>query len=138
MQEKPSLLDNLVMMYNIHALREQWDYFTIASTLEKIINLYKKKHKKEPTEITLSKLTGLTRGQIRRCRLLLELPSHFKDLLIDELQKPKSEQRLTEDFFLEMEGSIKTLLRRFPEFKGRVNNIRKTLVHNLRNVTLML
>src|SRR4051812_45569997 len=32
-QDEPSKLDNLLLMFNIHALREQWDYFTIARKL---------------------------------------------------------------------------------------------------------
>lgn len=31
-QEKPTRLENLLLMFNIHALREQWDYLTIART----------------------------------------------------------------------------------------------------------
>ena len=38
-QEKPTELENLLLMYNIHALREQWDYYTIASKLKRVIAL---------------------------------------------------------------------------------------------------
>jgi ParB family transcriptional regulator, chromosome partitioning protein len=68
-KEKPSRLNNLLLMFNIHALREQWDYLTIARKLSDVISLFKKENKdRDPTEIELSELTGLTRGQIRRCR----------------------------------------------------------------------
>src|SRR2546430_16730916 len=30
-QPKPTPLNNLLLMFNIHALREQWDYLTIAN-----------------------------------------------------------------------------------------------------------
>ena len=39
-QEKPTELENLLLMYNIHALREQWDYYTIASKLTRVIALF--------------------------------------------------------------------------------------------------
>jgi ParB/RepB/Spo0J family partition protein len=94
-QEKPTELENLILMYNIHALREQWDYYTIASKLERVIDLYAEENGHQPNEITLSELTGLTRGAIRRCQLLLDLPNRFKELLIKELDKPKSQQRLS-------------------------------------------
>ena len=127
-QDKPSDLDNLVLMYNIHALREQWDYYTIASKLERVKSLFYDKHGYEPNEIILSELTGLTRGSIRRCQLLLDLPDRFKSLVVKELDKPKSQQRLTEDFFIEMEKSLKAVTRRIPEYGNRIDSIRDVLV----------
>ena len=53
-QDRPSELENLVLMYNIHALREQWDYFTIASKLERVIELFQRDNGITPNEITLS------------------------------------------------------------------------------------
>src|SRR5438105_3231311 len=35
-QSKPAPLENLLLMFNIHALREQWDLLTIALKLPKI------------------------------------------------------------------------------------------------------
>lgn len=125
---KPNELENLLMMYNIHALMEQWDYFTIASKLERIIELYEVDEGRSPTEAWLSEATGLSRGQIRRCRLLIDLPSRFKRLLLDELHKPKPQQRLSEDFFIEMERALKTVTGRLPEYAARVDEIRGTLV----------
>ena len=66
-QDKTTELENLLLMYNIHALREQWDYFTIASKLTRVMELYKEENGREPNEIELSDETGLTRGQIQRC-----------------------------------------------------------------------
>lgn len=131
-QPKPTELQNLILMYNIHALREQWDYYTIASKLERIIELYEIENGERPNEIILSEITGLTRGAIRRCELLLGLPERFKDLLIEELGKPKAQQRLTEDFFIEMEKSLKTVRRRITEYEPRVDEIRDALVHKFR------
>lgn len=127
-REKPSELENLVLMYNIHALREQWDYYTIASKLERIIQLYYEDNGTRPSETMLSELTGLSRGAIRRCQLIVDLPSRFKKLLRDELEKPKTQQKLTEDFFLEMEKSLKTVTRRITEYEPRIDEIRDTLV----------
>jgi ParB family transcriptional regulator, chromosome partitioning protein len=123
-------------MYNIHALREQWDYYTIASKLVRIVDLYAEEHGEQPNEITLSELTGLSRGAIRRCRLLMELPDRFKDMLVVELEKPKSQQRLSEDFFLEMEKSLKTVTRRLPNYQPRIDNIRDALIEKFRNGTI--
>jgi ParB family transcriptional regulator, chromosome partitioning protein len=127
-QAKPSELQNLVLMYNIHALREQWDYYTIASKLQRVIELYSDEYGITPNESTLSELTGLTRGAIRRCQLLLDLPQRFQNLLLDELEKPKSQQKLSEDFFIEMEKSLKAVTRRIPEYYPQIDEIRDTLV----------
>ena len=127
-QEKPDELQNLLLMYNIHALREQWDYFTIASKLERIITLIEEDEGITPSEALLSEHTGLTRGAIRRCQLLLDLPARFKKMLATELELPKSQQKLSEDFFIELERSLKTVTNRLPEFKDDIDDIRDTLV----------
>lgn len=132
-QEKPSKLQNLLLMSNIHALREQWDYFTIATNLQKIIDLWFKEESTYPNEIELSEATGLTRGQIRRCNLLLGLPVKFKDMLVDELQLPKSKQKLSEDLFIEMEKSLKTVTKRLPRFESDIERIRDVLVKKVKN-----
>lgn len=127
-QDRPSELENLVLMYNIHALREQWDYYTIASKLERVIDLYDKTHGTYPNEIVLSEMTGLTRGAIRRCQLLINLPERFKNLLLLELEKPKLQQKLSEDFFIEMEKSLRTVVKRLPEYEPKLDAIRDVLV----------
>jgi ParB family chromosome partitioning protein len=111
-QKEPGPLQNLLLMFNIHALREQWDLLTIALKLPKIIDLLLKEN--GTTEAELSAKTGLSRGVIRRCRLLTELPKKYQDMLLEELKKPKSKQLLSEDFFIEMEKSLKTVMRAMP------------------------
>lgn len=132
-QDKPTELENLLLMYNIHALREQWDYFTIASKLTRVIELYEEEYGYEPNEVQLSEETGLTRGQIRRCRLLLDLPERFKDMLLQELKLPKLQQKLSEDLFIEMERSLKTVTTRLPEYADQIDDIRDTLVEKFRD-----
>lgn len=132
-QQKPSDLNNLLLMFNIHALREQWDYLTIAGKLPKIIELFEDDNNGQtPNEIELSELTGLTRGQIRRCRLLLDLPSSYRNILYDELNLPKQRQRLSEDFFIEMERSLKTVEKRLPNAITNINDVRDTLITKYR------
>jgi len=132
-QEKPSPLENLLLMYNIHALREQWDYYTIASKLTRVIELFEEEYGHAPNEIELSEATGLSRGQIRRCRLLLDLPDRFKEMLLKELELPKAQQKLSEDFFIEMERSLKTITKRIPEYESSLDDIRNALVTKFRS-----
>ncbi|HEV7645563.1 MAG TPA: ParB/RepB/Spo0J family partition protein [Pyrinomonadaceae bacterium] len=128
-QSKPSVLNNLLMMFNIHALREQWDLFTISNKITRVIELLTEKFGIEPNEIQLSEETGLNRGTIRRCRLLIELPERFKKIILIELEKPKSKQKLTEDFFIEMEAALKTVKRNAPGLlNGNIDEVRDNLI----------
>src|SRR5437016_582901 len=114
-QNRPDRLANLLLMFNIHALREQWDLLTMASKLPSIIDLLQKQKGRRPTETEVAEETSLKRSTIRRCKLLMDLPQHYIDDMLVELKKPKNEQKLTEDFFIEMERGLKTVERSMPE-----------------------
>lgn len=131
-QERPSPLDNLLLMFNIHALREQWDYLTIAMKLPRVVELLRKERGKPPTERELSEHTGLRRGVIRRCKLLMELPDEYKQEILAELRKPKAEQRLTEDFFIEMERALKTVENAMPAAMPDKDVARHVLIDKFR------
>jgi len=136
-QPKPTRLNNLLLMFNIHALREQWDYLTIANKLPDVISLFTSEHNgKEPNEQELSDLTGLTRGQIRRCRLLFDLPEHYRNLLEEELALPKHLQRLSEDFFIEMEKALKTVQKRLPNAVPDLDRARDALIVKFQQGTI--
>lgn len=127
-QEKPTKLDNLLLMFNIHSTREQWDIFTIAMKIEKVIELLSDEKKYVPSEIELSEETGMTRGTIRRCKTIIALPDRFKDLLKEELEKPKNEQIYSEDFFLEMENSLRAVKKNFPQTVENIDLVRDVLL----------
>lgn len=127
-QPKPTELSNLLLMFNIHALREQWDYLTIANKLPDVIDLYRAENSSEPTESDLSEITGLTRGQIRRCRFLFELPQKYRRRLEEDLAKPKSLQTLSEDLFIEMEKALKTVRARLPNAVPSLDRARDALI----------
>ena len=136
-QSKPTPLNNLLLMFNIHALREQWDYLTIAGKLPTVISLHASAHNgEEPNEIELSELTGLTRGQIRRCRLLFDLPPEYRKMLEMELAQPKHMQRLSEDLFIEMERALKTVQNRVPSAVPNLNSARDALIEKFRAGTI--
>ncbi len=113
-QPKPSDLQNLLLMFNIHSLREQWDLLTVALTLPSVIELLQQSIGKTPVESDISSATGLQRGTIRRCKLLMDMPPKYTSMLLEELKKPKPKQRLSEDLFIEMERAIKTVARAVP------------------------
>jgi ParB family transcriptional regulator, chromosome partitioning protein len=127
-QEKPSPLQNLLLMFNIHSLREEWDLLTIALKLPQVIKLLQQEKDRQPTEAEISNATGLTRSIIRRSKLLMDLPSYYKDKLLDELKRPKAKQQLSEDFFIEMEKALKTVKRAMPGIVEDVNGTRDILL----------
>lgn len=132
-QPKPNELNNLLLMFNIHALREQWDYLTIANKLPSVIKLFSDENSGvEPNEQELSDLTGLTRGQIRRCRLLFDLPSLYRKMLEEELALPKHLQKLSEDYFIEMERALKTVRNRVPSAVPNLDGARDALIAKFR------
>jgi ParB family chromosome partitioning protein len=136
-QPKPTELNNLLLMFNIHALREQWDYLTIANKLPDVIGLFAGENGgREPNEPELSDITGLTRGQIRRCRLLFDLPATYRKQLEAELSLPKHLQRLSEDFFIEMERALKTVQKRVPSAVVNMNAARDALIVKFREGTI--
>jgi ParB family transcriptional regulator, chromosome partitioning protein len=132
-QDKPDELTNLTLMFNIHALREHWDLLTIALKLPRIMSLLKKRLGKDPTEQQLADNTALPLATIRRCKLLMNLPQEYKTLILEELNKPKDQQRLTEDFFIEMERSLTTVKRSLPEVIPNPNRVRKILIEKYKD-----
>jgi ParB family transcriptional regulator, chromosome partitioning protein len=137
-QEHPDQLTNLLLMFNIHALREQWDLFTIAAKLPRVIDLLQKRLGKYPVEREISEETGLNLTVIRRCKLLIELPTKHKDIILKELQKPKAQQKLTEDFYIEMERALKTVERNMPAVVNELGKekIRERLITKYKNGTI--
>src|SRR6267142_14643 len=115
-------------MFNIHSLREQWDLLTIALKLPHVIKLLTARQGKEPSEKDLSDETGLLRSVIRRSRLLMDLPESYRSELLEELRKPKSQQKLSEDFFIEMERALKTVERSVPDLIKDKNKVRDVLI----------
>jgi ParB/RepB/Spo0J family partition protein len=131
-QPEPDPLQNLLLMFNIHALREQWDLLTVALKLPKVISLLENELERVPTEIDLSEYTGLSRGWIRRCRLLTQLPKKYLDLLLEELKKPQSKRAVGEDFFIEMEKALKSVMRAMPDAIDNIDSARDVLLAKYR------
>jgi ParB/RepB/Spo0J family partition protein len=127
-QQKPDALANLLLMFNIHSLREQWDLLTIAIKLPKVVDLLQEELQHAPTERDISEQTGLNRSTIRRCKLLMDLPEKYKSQILEELNLPKAHQKLTEDLFIEMERALKTVERAMPGVIHDKDRVREILI----------
>ena len=66
----PTSLENVLRMFNIHAVREEWPLISIALSLQQVIL-----ESGENREARLAELTGLTRGTVRTREEAFEPPS---------------------------------------------------------------
>jgi ParB/RepB/Spo0J family partition protein len=89
---EPSLVQNIVTMFQIHKLREDWELMPTALKLELLMNELKERSDKK-----LAELTGLNQAVVIRCKKLLSFPKIYQELMLD----PNSEKRVKPDFFIE-------------------------------------
>lgn len=111
-QPKPDRLQNIMMMFAIHNSRTDWDPLPTAYKLSELEQEFSSLHGRLPREIELAELASLTRGEVRRLKVLLGLPAHYRDELMAELEKPRSEQVLTVDHVLETTRGVAALRNR--------------------------
>jgi ParB family chromosome partitioning protein len=111
---KPSRLENLLMMFNIHNVRVQWDIMPMAYKIANISDLLIKEGQ-DVSPKALSAITGVRLPTVKRCLELLDLPKRYRDLLMAEAEKPKGEQKITADLFIEINKSYNVVERYVPE-----------------------
>ncbi|MHB1172718.1 MAG: ParB/RepB/Spo0J family partition protein [Lacisediminihabitans sp.] len=108
-QPKPDRMTNLMMMFAIHHRRNDWDPLPTALKLQELERLFTRRQGRKPTESELSELASLRRGEVRRLKKLLGLPSEYRTELLEELQKPRSQQVITVDHVLEATNAAAAL-----------------------------
>lgn len=91
--EEPTLVQNIVTMFQIHKLREDWELMPTALKLEVLM-----RELDERNETKLSELTGMDRAVISRCKKLLSYPKRYQDMMLD----PDPDGRVRADFFIEL------------------------------------
>jgi ParB/RepB/Spo0J family partition protein len=95
--EEPTLVQNIVTMFQIHKLREDWELMPTALKVELLMSELKEKADKR-----LATLTGLDQAVVIRCKKLLSYPKKFQDLMLN----PEPSQRIKSDFFIELYAII--------------------------------
>ncbi len=93
---KPSKIENILRMFNIHNVREDWELMPTAFKLGQVMEALKLTNERR-----LSEVTSLTISTIRRCKVLLALSNRYQRALLDGEFKP--------DFFIEMEGVLRKI-----------------------------
>ncbi len=118
-QPKPSRLENLLMMFNIHNVRVDWDLMPMALKLGQIREMLQKDGK--PTNAkSLSAVTGVRLATVQRALDLLDLPQKYQKMLLKEAEKPRGEQRIKPDVFIEVYKSMHVVERYVPEVFDQV------------------
>jgi ParB family transcriptional regulator, chromosome partitioning protein len=90
---EPTLVQNIVTMFQIHKFREDWELMPTALKLEVLMKALNEKSEKK-----LAELCGLDQAVVVRCKKLLSYPRKYQDLMLD----PDPEKRVKADFFIEL------------------------------------
>ncbi|MCB0909954.1 MAG: ParB/RepB/Spo0J family partition protein [Nocardioidaceae bacterium] len=107
---KPSPLDNLLRMFNIHNVREDWPLISVTLSLRDVMLI-----SGESRETRLAEMTGLTRSTVRRARRLLTLPDSELQLIQEEAHLDRTKQVHREDLYLEIQAAESVLRKELPE-----------------------
>ena len=118
-QPKPSRLENLLMMFNIHNVRVQWDLLPMAYKLQDIKEMLEADGKPTLTK-SLAGITGLATTTVKRAMELLELPKKYQEVLLKEAQKPRDKQEVTADLFIEINKAYRVVERYVPEVVAEI------------------
>jgi ParB family transcriptional regulator, chromosome partitioning protein len=90
---EPTLVQNIVTMFQIHKLREDWELMPTALKLEVLMQELNEKNERK-----LATLTGLDQAVVFRCKKLLSFSKKYQDKMLD----PDPQKRLKADFFIEL------------------------------------
>lgn len=91
--DPPSKVANVLFMFNIHNLREQWELMPTALSLQLLM-----KELKEDNEEKLAELTKLSPPHVRRCKALLTYQTKYHRMMLH----PNPEERIKANFFIEL------------------------------------
>jgi ParB family chromosome partitioning protein len=119
-QPKPSRLENILMMFNIHNVRVAWDPMPMALKLKLVQELLEKEGTAANAS-ALSAVTGVRLSSVRRALDLLTLPQKYQTMLLKESEKPRSEQKVRADLFIEIFKSLHAIERYTPEILEHVS-----------------
>lgn len=131
-QPEPSRLQNIMMMFAIHNTRRDWDPLPTALKLAELEEEFSAINRRQPTESQLAELASVSRGEVRRLRKLLALPQAYRDELLKELEKPRSEQVLTVDHVLEATKGAASLRNRDVIDDRQEESLRRVIVEKFK------
>jgi hypothetical protein len=90
---EPTLVQNIVTMFQIHKLRADWELMPTALKVELLMNEIGDRNNGR-----LAELTGLDEAMIVRSKKLISYDKQFQDMMLD----PNPDKRIKSDFFIEL------------------------------------
>jgi ParB family chromosome partitioning protein len=90
---EPSTFQNIVTMFQIHKLREDWQLMPTALKLAILMNEMRERNDKK-----LAELTGMDEAVITRCKKLLSFSRKYQRMMLH----PNPDDRWPADFFIEL------------------------------------
>ena len=136
-QPEPARLQNIMMMFAIHNARRDWDPLPTAYKLRELEDEFEKTQGRKPKEAELAEIASITRGEVRRLKKLLNLPSEYQTELLSELEKPRSEQAITVDQVLEASAGAAALRKKLIVDETEEEEVRRAVINKFRSGVLI-
>lgn len=90
---EPTTVQNIVTMFQIHKLREDWELMPTALKIDVLMEEIGDRN-----EGRLAVITGVDRSLVSRCKKLLTFEKKYQDMMLD----PDPSKRIRADFFIEL------------------------------------
>ncbi|MCI0677376.1 MAG: ParB/RepB/Spo0J family partition protein [Phycisphaerales bacterium] len=119
-QPKPSRLENILNMFNIHNVRVDWDPLPMALKLAEVKKMLEADGRSS-TPKDLAGITGVSLNAVKRAFEILALPAKYRKLLMREAEKPRDQQAVTADLFLEINKVRQTIKKYVPQVFDEVS-----------------
>jgi len=120
---KPSRLQNILEMFNIHNVRIEWGPMEIAWKLKVIMDDFKYEKEKD-----LVRLTSLKPTEIRKAKILLSYDKKYQDLV----HKGLKGGGIKEDFLIELKSTLVWLEKNLSFSKKNINGFIDVLIEKHR------
>jgi hypothetical protein len=91
--DPPTPEANMLYMFHVHNLRDQWELMPTALSLQIIV-----KELGETDDAKLAELTKLSEPNVKRCKILLTFPKRYQEMMLH----PNPDERLKANLFIEM------------------------------------
>lgn len=121
--DKPTKVANILAMFNIHNLREQWELMPTALGLQVLM-----KELKESDDQKLAALTELSPAHVRRCKILLSYDKKYHQMMLD----PNTDSRVKANFFIEIHPVLDLYMKLGKT--DRANKTRDELIEHFLNL----
>jgi len=96
----PSKKQNILLMFNIHKVREEWELVPTALKIQVLQRMMPKASEKE-----LAEITGMTLPRVKNCIRILRFPKKYLDLTLVE----DKSRRIRGEFFSQLEEALEKL-----------------------------